>query len=123
MSLDAARGATLESKIDRLLLEAIDEALSSLGQSPKRAIYHHLEEDFHIAKSEIPQKIRLFNWAMEDIFQDGASPLKTLMMRKIHHKVGGELAWTGDTPLTFPKYVTAVKQNFLKEEINSTEGK
>ncbi|MFW6117793.1 MAG: hypothetical protein ACOC6G_04325, partial [Thermoproteota archaeon] len=69
-----------EVDFDRLLLEAIDEGLSSLGESPKRAMYHHLEEDFHIVRPQIPHNIQDFNRVIEDIFQDGAAPLKILMM-------------------------------------------
>ncbi|MFW6117275.1 MAG: hypothetical protein ACOC6G_01660 [Thermoproteota archaeon] len=114
-----------DTKFDRLLLEAVDEALSSLGEAPKRAIYHHLEEDFHIAKPEIPHKIQAFAQALEQIFQEGgASQLQILMMREIHDKIGGYLEWKEeDRELTFSKYVEAVKKNFLKEEMNPKEDK
>lgn len=105
-----------DRRFNRLLLEAIDEALSSLGESVKKAIYYRLEEDFHISKPEIPQKIQAFNRAMEEMFKEGASHLQISMMKQIHQKTGEKLTWTEDKKLTFPKYVTAVKQNFLKGE-------
>ena len=33
-----------------IMLEAVDEALSFLGESAKRAIYYHLEEKFKIRR-------------------------------------------------------------------------
>jgi len=39
-----------------IMLEAVDEALSFLGESAKRAFYYHLEEKFKIRREEIPIK-------------------------------------------------------------------
>jgi len=45
-----------ERDFEKLLLEAIDDALSSLGETPKHAIYYHLEKSFNVKKQEIPYR-------------------------------------------------------------------
>jgi len=45
---------------EKLLIEAVDEALASLGESAKQSIYFHLENKFKIAKNEIPYRLEDF---------------------------------------------------------------
>jgi len=71
-----------------LLLEAVDEALSSLGDSVKQAIYFHLEETFEINKQEIPDKIEEFTNAIEEIFGLGAKLLEIRIMKSFYEKDG-----------------------------------
>lgn len=61
---------------DKLLLEAVDEGLSSLGESPGQAIYFYLKERFNVKKQEIPHKIEAFADGIEKIFGLGANFLK-----------------------------------------------
>lgn len=103
-----------ERRFSQLLLEAIDEGLSSLGESPKQSIYYHLEKDFNISRQEIPQKIENFTAAIEEIFKSGASHIKILMMKRLHQKVGGSLNWSQGKELTFAEYIAAVKRNYVK---------
>jgi len=56
---------------DELLLEAIDEALSSLGESAKQSIYFHLQDKFKISREEIPKHIKEFAEGLEKIFGFG----------------------------------------------------
>lgn len=80
------REAPHSEEFERLLLDAIDESLSSLGQSAKQAIYYHLEKSFKIKKAEIPLKIEEFTIAIEKIFGDGAKLLEIQMMKRLHEK-------------------------------------
>ncbi|MGB9135567.1 MAG: hypothetical protein WCC63_08335, partial [Candidatus Bathyarchaeia archaeon] len=63
-------------KFKKLLLEAVEESLSTLGETPKQAIYYHLKEAFKIGRQEIPDKIDEFVFAIEDIFGQGAKLLE-----------------------------------------------
>ena len=57
MSLRPSEDAVFEL----LLLESIDEATSgTLGNSPLRAIFDVLENNFHIKRTEIPNRIPSF---------------------------------------------------------------
>ena len=72
---------------EKLLLESIDEALSSLGMSTKH-IYFHLEKNFKINKRDIPRKIGEFADALEEIFGPGARVLEIQIMKRLYQKVG-----------------------------------
>ena len=99
---------------ERLLLEAVDEQLTSLGESSKQALYFHLERGFNIKKDEIPRKTEAFADAMEKIFGQGADFLEILIMKKLHSKIGLEVKM--NTPnLTFIEYVEAAKRCYSRD--------
>ena len=58
----------INGEFEKLLIEAIDESFSSLGESPKQAILFHLENTFKIKKQEIPNKIDSFDHAIKKLF-------------------------------------------------------
>ena len=71
-----------------MLLAAVEESLSSLGDSPKQAILFHLEASFQIKKEHIPENITEFTKALEKIFGPGASYLENLIVKRLHEKLG-----------------------------------
>ena len=106
---------------DQLLLEAIDEGLSSLGEAVKTSIYFHLEGRFNIRKQEIPNKLCDFSNALERIFGLGARHFEILFMKKLHAKLEVTFKWpTHEWPLskwivpemTFTEYVRLMRQSF-----------
>jgi hypothetical protein len=101
---------------EKLLLEAVDEGLASLGESSKQAIYFHLEKSFIINKQEIPQKIEAFADAIEKIFGAGADSLEILIMKRLFEKVGGNFELHDSTDFAFTEYVTAAKRSLLKKK-------
>lgn len=98
---------------DKLLLEAVDEGLSSLGESPKRAIYFYLKERFNVKKQEIPHKIEVFTDGIEKIFGLGANFLENLIVKRLYEKVGRSFEGHISKDLTFIECVTMVKRSFL----------
>jgi hypothetical protein len=109
-------------KFEKLLLVAVDEGLSSLGESSRQAIYSYLDKNFRIKRQEIPRKIEAFAGAIENIFGQGASLLEILIMQKLHDKVGQQIKWQTSRDLTLAEYVSVAKQSFLnKEEINEEQ--
>lgn len=105
-----------DEDFDRLLLEAVDEGLSSIGESSKQAIYFHLEKGFRIKKHEIPYKIEDFARATEKIFGLGANFLEILIMKRLYEKVGRTIQLHVSRDFAFAEYVAAIKQNFLEEK-------
>jgi len=101
---------------EKLLLEAVDEGLSSLGDSAKHAIYFHLKNTFNISKRDIPFKIEDFVDALEKIFGFGAKPIEILIMKRLYEKVGGAVEYPEHENLVFTEYVAAARQSFLKKE-------
>jgi len=61
-----------------------------LGDSPKKAIFFHLEASFKIKKEHIPQNLTEFARALEGIFGPGASYLEKLIIKRLYEKLGLE---------------------------------
>jgi len=103
-------------RFDKLLLEAIDDALASLGESARQAIYFHLENKFKIAKSDIPYRLKDFADGLEKIFGLGARFIEILVMKNLYGKTGQPLEWNESKELLFVEYVAAAKQSFSKRK-------
>ena len=102
----------VENDFERILLQAVDQALSSLGESPKKAIYFYLDKSFSIEKEEIPQKIEPFRDALEKVFGVGASFIEILIMKRLYETIGGNLEWNESCELTLTEYVAAAERTF-----------
>jgi len=100
---------------EELLLEAIDNSLSSLGESSKQAIYFHLEKRFHIEKQEIPLRVEDFTDAIEKIFGLGANFLEILIMKRLHEKIRGASKRSETADFTFVEYITMTRRSFLEK--------
>jgi hypothetical protein len=91
-----------------MLLEAIDEGLSSLGDSSKLAIYFHLEKTFDIKKHDIPHRIDEFISTIEAIFGQGAKLLQIQIMKNLHKKLGNTFEYVSEIEdLAFREYLKA----------------
>ena len=105
----------MRTDFEKLMLEAIDEGLSSLGESSKQAIYFHLEKTFDIKREEIPDRVSAFSQAIENIFGAGAGCLEILIMQRLYEKVGGILRWDKKKGFSFVEYVTIAKRSFREK--------
>ena len=102
---------------DMLLQEAVDEGLSSLGNSSKQVLYFYLEKTFKINKSDIPHKIEEFTDAIEKIFGLGAKFLEILIMKRLYEKVGEVLEFGQDWEgLVVTEYIAAIKQSYMEKK-------
>jgi hypothetical protein len=106
---------------DQLLLDAISEGLSSLGEDAKGSIFFHLEDLFKIRKQEIPSRLNDFLNALEQIFGLGARHLEILFMKNLHAKVEVTCKWSTYgwalskwivPELIFQEYVRLMRQSF-----------
>ena len=97
---------------EKLLTESIDDALASLGESSKQSIYFHLENEFKIAKKDIPHRLEDFADGLEKIFGLGAQFLEILIMKKLYEKSGQPLKWNQNKELRFIEYVETAKQSY-----------
>jgi hypothetical protein len=100
---------------DRLLLSAIDEALSSLGESVKQSIYFHIENKFSVSRNDIPENLDQFQGGLEKIFGTGARFIEIMIMKNLHAKIGAPLMVKKSRHLEFIEYVDAAKQGFMNK--------
>jgi hypothetical protein len=105
-----------KSRFDKLLLEAVDEGLSSLGESSKQAIYFHLAKSFNVKRNAIPFEIVAFAEAIEKIFGLGANFLEVLIMKHLHGKIGVVFDWNESKKFVFAEYVMAAKRKFEERQ-------
>jgi len=110
------REAENKTKFEEVLLEAIDEGLSLLGESSKHAVYFHLEKAFKMNRLDIPYRIEDFTDAIEKLFGPGAKILEIHIMKCLFKKVGYNFKhYPKQKNLTFTEYVATVK---LEKESN-----
>ncbi len=92
----------------RIVLAAIEEGLSSLGNSPREAIFYHLEASFQLKKEDIPLNLTEFKQALEKIFGSGAPYIEKLIIRQLCQKLG--LSFEEDENVNLPIYVDDAKK-------------
>lgn len=104
-----------EKTFNKLLLEAVDSALSSLGDSAKQSVYSHLENKFALRKDEIPNRIEDFDSGLEKIFGAGTRFLEIMIMRKLYNELdskGDILRIEHAEEFKFVDYVRAAERTY-----------
>jgi hypothetical protein len=107
-------------KFDALLLDAIDQALASLGESARESIYFHLEKQFKLAKQRIPSSLEEFDGGLQKIFGIGAKYIEILIMKQLYQAIDQPLNWDGKEEFGFIEYVNAAQKTF-SHRLNSTD--
>lgn len=104
----------VQNSFRQILLAAIEEGLSTLGDSPKQAILFHLEETFKIKKEQIPDRIEEFKGALEKIFGPGATYLENIIVKRVYEKLSLEHEEPKDQD--FLDSVESLKKRIFSEE-------
>jgi len=100
---------------DDLLLNSIDEAFTSLGESVKQSIYFHIENKFRVPRKDIPENLGKFQAGLEKIFGTGARFIEILIMKNLHSRIGTSLEMDQRCELEFVAYVAAAEKSYLKK--------
>lgn len=101
-----------ESKFDTVIMDAIEDSLSSFKSFDKQEVYFHLETTFNINKKEVPRRMEDFVNALEKIFGVGARLIEIRIIKSIHKRVP-EFRFTSRTNVVnFGDYVDSL-QAFL----------
>jgi len=101
------------NNFSKLLLAAVDESLSSLGDSSKQAIFFHLESSFKIKRENIPTNLTEFSKALEGIFGPGATYLEKMIAKHLHEKLG--LGFEDIESVDFPECVDNARKRIMLE--------
>jgi hypothetical protein len=101
----------------KTLLTAVEEGLSTLGDSSKQAILFHLENSFKIKREEIPTNLTEFKKALEKIFGPGAPYIEKLILKRLHDKLN--LEFENSENLDFLNSVENARKIF-PEEVTKT---
>ena len=85
-----------ERKFEESLSEAIDEALTQLGEPIKNTLYLQLEDKYNIQRSEIPNHVKEFSDFLSTTFGLGAARVEMKCMQKLHLKINVRIQMTED---------------------------
>jgi hypothetical protein len=109
VSLESSR-AHLDTEIfGEVFLDAIDSALSMLGNCAKNAVYESLESNYDICKERIPHEVEAFANALEEIFGQAAQLIEIRIMRVLHQKVPSFNFSFDDYAFSFVGYVERLR--------------
>lgn len=100
---------------DELLLEAIDEAFSTMGNSVREALYFCLEKEFKISRTSIPEKLEDFARALEKIFGMGAKLIENWIIRILNEKSIGSMQSNRNDGVLFAEYVISLRRNYAQK--------
>lgn len=78
-----------EVDFQNFLLESVNNTFKHvLGESGTRAVYHFLENEYKLPKSNIGDKMDLFNEALNNLFGTGGNVLQKEVLKDICSKLG-----------------------------------
>jgi hypothetical protein len=105
---------------ERLLLDSIDEALSSIEEKQKKETYIQLES-LGVPKHEIPRKIGVFTRVIERIFGTGVQELEILILKRLYEKNGWPFKRIDLDKLTFSEQLERAYRRLYSEIINNMQ--
>lgn len=75
---------TAESKLEKRIMQCVDDGLEVLGDSGKNAVYYYLEKNFGVKRKEIPKKPELFRKGLIFIFgEEGTDLIEKWIVEKL----------------------------------------
>jgi hypothetical protein len=120
------KNTLLSKKFEELLLLAIDEALSTLGEPSKTAIYFFLEKQLGITKAAIPNQLEAFSDALYQLLGLGAKHLEILCIKNLHKNLQSKQALNEldclTSELTLVVFVKMKRNQFEKSSENYEMG-
>ncbi len=108
MQLPKNRKTSHNSLLETTIMTAVDDSLSSFGDSFKQVIYFQLENAFHIKRQEIPQRIDEFALALEEIFGIGAPLIEMKILKELHDRLPNFVHFPRGDELVFTDYVKSL---------------
>ena len=77
-----------EDEFAKILIEAVDHGLRILGESSRKAILYHLEKDYSITRTKIPEHTEAFTKGLESIFGAGSLVIERSILKYLYSKLG-----------------------------------
>jgi hypothetical protein len=97
---------------NELLIESINESLNQIGGTVRESIYRYLKAQFNTSPTEIPQKLKVFQEALEQIFNTGSRYIEVLILRNLYAKIELPEVEGKEGELKFIDYVNSAKVRF-----------
>jgi len=77
-----------QGEFEKLFMEAVDEGLTSLGESCRHMVFFYLENTYSIKRQDIPKKPKAFAEGLEKIFGEGALVIEKIIVKTLYSKLG-----------------------------------
>jgi len=106
---------------EKTLLEAVDCALLTLGESPRKAVYYHLGKRFQLSREEIPDDTDKFSDALNTIFGPGAEVIEKLIVKNLYNKLN--LNFEEKTRFEIDEYINLAREIAKREQQRKSVGK
>ena len=75
---------TAESKLEKRIMQCVDDGLEVLGDSGKKAIYYYLKKNFRLKREQIPQKPEKFCRGLTLMFgEEGTDLIEKWIVEKL----------------------------------------
>jgi len=99
---------------EKTLLEAVDHALLSLGESPRQAIYYHLNKSYKLQKNTIPEEADEFSEALSNIFGPGAEVIQKIIVKNLYSRLN--LSLEEKTSYGFVDYINLAREVVKRDQ-------
>lgn len=73
---------------DKILVEAIDDALSILGYKAREAVYYFMEKEYRLPKEGIPSNLKNFHEGLHLLFGVGANIIEKHIYNCLQKRLG-----------------------------------
>ena len=103
-----------DAEFAEILMEAVDQGLSLLGESAQKSISYHLEKDHGIGKENAPDNVEAFAKGLHAIFGAGASVIERMILQSLYLKLGLDFKQTKDS--SFGDCVHKAKEVWLSRQ-------
>lgn len=99
---------------EKTFLEAVDTALLSLGESPRQAVYYHLNKSFKLQREEIPEDADEFSQALNVIFGPGAEVIEKIIVKHLYSSLN--LNFEEKPCFEFVEYISSARESVKREK-------
>ena len=94
--------------IRKALLDAVDYGLLAGGEIVRATIYQRMEEQYHVRREDIPDKLDAFYGALQDMLGASAESIKRLITKSLYRSL--DLKFTEQRNWTLVDYVHYAKK-------------
>jgi len=99
-----------EKSFNRVLVETVDDVIRSLlGEAVASVVLYHLEKDFSLRIEDVPERPDRFEYAMKDLFREGASIIEERIIEELYRRIG--LNYVRVRGYSFADYIKEAKKS------------
>jgi hypothetical protein len=97
---------TAESKLEKRIMQCVDDGLKVLGDGGKKAVYYYLEKNLGLKQEEIPKKPEIFRKGLIFMFgEEGTGLIEKWIVEKLRMSFNLKQQFK----ITFAKAVAMIK--------------